>query len=367
MKQKAMMWKAVRQNRTVDNKGFSLLEVILSVAILAIISIPLLMYFVDSMKYSALMEKKQQATTFAQSIVEDLKGQEQLIVKPVGETHYSVPYLTDPASGYTIKQDNLLSDGTGDISLEKTEGNYDIVVTLSTSTIANENSRPVIYGIDDTTDVLAVEHNQMDEAVAYFAAVNNAYVVANPSAALLSQSEIKNNLTRQIQIDIASYATEYEVRIYYDYTCKDLQGTGSVDLWRTSDLLDVKIADLKNIYLLFDQDTSSSSKDYIKVNDVSATPLTIIPSLYLICQNPADNTAYRLSVDLLDVSQVICTNIRGNKGQVTYADGTINSSTMELTTDASPVRLINIKTEIYQKGHTAADEPYAVFETTKGE
>jgi len=38
-----------------NNGGFSLLEVILAMAILAIISIPLLSYFTQSMKYNAMM------------------------------------------------------------------------------------------------------------------------------------------------------------------------------------------------------------------------------------------------------------------------------------------------------------------------
>lgn len=362
-----MKRKVTKQNRAVNDKGFSLLEVILSMAILAIISIPLLMYFVDSIRYSALMEKKQQATVLAQAVVEDLKAQDRLIVKPEGETGYTVPYLTDPALGYAIQQNNLLADGTGNISLLHTNENYDVEITLSTDTAANDNTRPVIYGIDDTTDVLSVEHNQLNEALAYFVAVNNAYVVANPSAASLSQAEIKNDMTRQIQIEITPYATEYGVCIYYDYTCENLRGTGSVDTWRTSNLLDIKIAELKNIYLLFDQDTSSSARDSIKVSNVSATPLSSYPELYLICQNPANNSGYRLSVELLDVSQVIHTNIRDGFGQVTYADGTINTNTKELTSNTKPVRLIKIKTEIYPKGHSATDEPYAVFETTKGE
>lgn len=56
-----------------NNGGFSLLEVILAMAILAIISIPLLSYFTQSMKYNAMMADKQHATNLAQEVLEDLK------------------------------------------------------------------------------------------------------------------------------------------------------------------------------------------------------------------------------------------------------------------------------------------------------
>ena len=53
-----------------NNGGFSLLEVILAMAILAIISIPLLSYFTQSMKYNAMMADKQHATNLAQEVLE---------------------------------------------------------------------------------------------------------------------------------------------------------------------------------------------------------------------------------------------------------------------------------------------------------
>ena len=61
-----------------NNGGFSLLEVILAMAILAIISIPLLSYFTQSMKYNAMMADKQHATNLAQEVLEDLKNQKEL-------------------------------------------------------------------------------------------------------------------------------------------------------------------------------------------------------------------------------------------------------------------------------------------------
>lgn len=66
-----------------NNGGFSLLEVILAMAILAILSIPLLSYFTQSMKYNAMMADKQHATNLAQEVMEDLKKQPQLDRKSV--------------------------------------------------------------------------------------------------------------------------------------------------------------------------------------------------------------------------------------------------------------------------------------------
>ena len=82
-----------------NNGGFSLLEVILAMAILAIISIPLLSYFTQSMKYNAMMADKQHATNLAQEVLEDLKNQKELAVVTTG-AGFRVPYLE--GKGYTL-------------------------------------------------------------------------------------------------------------------------------------------------------------------------------------------------------------------------------------------------------------------------
>lgn len=54
------------------NAGFSLIEVVVSMAVLAIISIPLLSYFTESMRYNRMMAEKQKATLLSQEILEQL-------------------------------------------------------------------------------------------------------------------------------------------------------------------------------------------------------------------------------------------------------------------------------------------------------
>ena len=66
--------------KKVDNKGFTLVEVMLSMAILALISIPLMKYFSDSLRYAAQTAEKQKATLIAQETVEFIKSQQKLVV-----------------------------------------------------------------------------------------------------------------------------------------------------------------------------------------------------------------------------------------------------------------------------------------------
>ena len=152
-----------------NNGGFSLLEVILAMAILAIISIPLLSYFTQSMKYNAMMADKQHATNLAQEVLEDLKNQKELAqIKDVG-TGFRVPYLEGkgytllletpaaaPAPAFQAKNVYYASAGISGRA-------YDVEVSVSTAAAENDTDIPQIEGIDDTKDVVALEHNQLQE------------------------------------------------------------------------------------------------------------------------------------------------------------------------------------------------------------
>ena len=56
-----------------ENNGFTLIELVITIAVLAVISVPLLMYFTDSMRHSARMKEQQNAVIAAQNVLEDLK------------------------------------------------------------------------------------------------------------------------------------------------------------------------------------------------------------------------------------------------------------------------------------------------------
>ena len=68
------------ENRYRQRKGFSLIEVIIAVAILAILSMPILLYFTNSAIHSANGRHEQAADMAAQSIVEEIDAMQNLTV-----------------------------------------------------------------------------------------------------------------------------------------------------------------------------------------------------------------------------------------------------------------------------------------------
>lgn len=66
----------VKKNKSVGNQGFSLVELLVAVTILAIIAIPFLHSFVTAARTNAKAKKVMNATTAAQNVFEELKGEE---------------------------------------------------------------------------------------------------------------------------------------------------------------------------------------------------------------------------------------------------------------------------------------------------
>lgn len=357
-----------------NNKGFSLVEVVISMAILAIITIPLLQYFSDSMRYNAMMEKKQQATIFAQQLLEDLKSRrEPLIDNPSGAAAYTVSYLE--SLGYAVGNTTLDAEGKGSICMKHTEQQMDVEVTLSTDVSANEIERPMIYGLDDTTDILAVGGEQTKEAAVYFAAVNSAYAMEH-SSSLLSDSEIETRMRQEIHIQI-EYAGDYNVRVYAVYTCAGLREAGSSDTFVSSDWLNVTIGELKNIYLLYSKVTARdengfSKGDTVVVEREASVPADFAPDLFLICQKQDASTAdpgYQVQVKGYGLTGTIHTNIQPADLTGRVVDDSFNlfTNTKRLTEEEKPVRLVKIKVETFPANHSASDESYVSVETTKEE
>ena len=362
------------------NAGFSLVEVVLSMAILAIISIPLLAYFTDSMKYNVMMADKQHATTLAQEVAEQLKAQNKLVAKSAvagGLDTYGVSYLT--AAGYeldTSATDTLTSstDGIGEATYygaaDKIGEKYDVKVHIDTNTTHNATGISQIYGIDDTRDALVVDDDQFQEAVVYFKAVNEAAVDSGKTGVTSkTEAEIKTDMTRTINITMNKTTTGYEVIADAEYRSTIVDSTDTV-YNQNCELTSVHLKDLHAVYLLLEV---SKDKDIVSIT--KGTGVAITPELHVICQNIDSVPAgYKLQItgDIDPaVDPAIYTNLGKNShnGTITRNSGTPFSVQEDLVANKKEVRDADIQISVYKKGkgNTAGEEPYITVNASKGE
>lgn len=362
-----------------DQGGFSLLEVVLAMAILAIISIPLLSYFTDSMKYNAMMADKQHATILAQDIVESLKLQQKLVKISDSGTAYGVPYLLD--NKYVIDTsvpDTLYDDGVGEVQYYGAADNigekYDVKIHISTDTLENKEEVPQIYGIDDMRDVLAVDDGQFSEALNYFCALNQTYATQKKISPM-SMEDVKSNIERTIRVSIEKPAGTdyYNVIAESQYEGKDMQGAGSRDLFNGNcELANVHLKDVHAIYLLYEVHQKSDKLEILRGTLVNATP-----ELHVICQNDTASAPipddYVLNVDTAKsgYTPVIYTNL-GNGNPGTIKDSTLTSIVgpeTKLVRNKKEIRNVDIRVSVYKKGKglSTGEEPYITVKASKGE
>lgn len=365
-----------------NNAGFSLLEVVLSMAILAILSIPLMSYFTQSMKYNAKMADKQHASVLAQEVMEDLKNQPNLVENVNGSgftseyltnmKHYqvAVPY-TPAAPGSGLTGGSLEYYGAaGDIG-EK----YDVRVKINTGNAENVKTVPQIEGISDTRDVIALENGQRQAALDYFVAKNAQYASNNAITAQTPEA-ILGKMKRTFTVTVK----EKSVEVACSYKCEGVDGIPSEDdIFTCTNLAEEEIRNVENIYLMYEACPYQATDELRIQCDIGVA----VPKLFIICQNMDDVN----NIDTLkdnykfEITPVGCAmpKVASNIGTKSYEHpGTTNrgmiwnvSNVEPLVTETQGVRMVNIEVSVYQKnkGNEAdrEDYRYITVDSAKGE
>lgn len=354
----------MKKRMQTGNDGFTLIEVILSIAILALISVPLIKYFTDSLGYSVKTQEKQNATMVAQETIEFLKSQEVLMkwqsaTNSSGNTvmHYNITDAlkeqfgvpldqtieqfdaAHPSPGYDRSSGKGLLSYSYGVAPDGYSSGYDILVNLETNVGATEIARPIVYGIDDTTNVVAAEYNEEEDALMQFMARNAAalvqqrggyiigvtpeptgtsgpmYTVApegggdpddpvetatpSPFGEVEEQTEemIKENLRRTIHVDLdmqeeileGGTSTFYTVRVYYEYSCINISTTdpSNPDVVFSNDIINTNVKELEGIYIMFNKVHLTEDRIEFKWIGTGGTnpPEGQYPEIRLICQD----------------------------------------------------------------------------------
>ena len=134
-----------------DNSGLSIVEVLVAVAILAIVFVPLLKTFTQASTINARAQKLQNVTSLAEGVMEDVKGKSIQELHDLAAERADVSFLPLDKDG-TLTKGNLNNVPPYTVTYENvtaTQGiTYDAVVTIAT-----ENYKNKTKGADDIGDV----------------------------------------------------------------------------------------------------------------------------------------------------------------------------------------------------------------------
>ena len=268
------------------NKGFSLIELIIAIAILAIVLVPVLNAFVTSAKIDGKSKTELQATTAAQNIMEQIRGAD---FDDLLATSGSSLGTEGPDEVVEVHPDNEYKLIYHDVKVSKATYEVEALVSayaysdgLDAADDYNKSEHTLIYGLDRKYDGLYVCNDDLDTVAAEIAA----------KSSLADVTSIKNNLERYITIDVTSSTglpedTKAQLTISYKYSTYEIIKENKTDMYIPKD-----DASLRAIYLFFSPMGNaldkSSPKEHVTINHTGLLPMTV----YLVGQKAATETSF---------------------------------------------------------------------------
>lgn len=405
-----------------EDDGFSLIEVILAVAILALVTVPIINYFTYSALRTVDGRDKQTATIAAENVMEELNSYsnyeqiEGLIQtpppgsteKPVWKESTVLPSAAPPADllHTYIERELTLNDFKFQAKVGIDYGVYD------SDTKAVQGSEKIGEGTGDLTDpefndyeiprpsevystnnVVAVEDDQIDIALSEFYTSLNAETPApvGESAGLppaLDMTTIRDGIDRTICIDVDykdptdADCKVYTVRIYYVY---EYSGNRTEV---TLQKMDIETKSLENIFLFYNmlRDTNLTDKVRVRMGDLMTEEDIEKLGIYFALQEKPVPSGYKIQ-RVTSIGGGPSTNGKEMKASY-YTNGTKDHPIDATSFNVQPIppssgsgskspfvkrerskRIGRIRVYIYEKAPdgTLDSEPAAYMETTIGE
>lgn len=228
-------------------EGFSLVEVIIAVAMLAIIATPILAYFTNAAVSTSRGRDTQKANMVAQSVMEEVKScdsfdkVEQELVAAEGSTWTitstaDIPTATNKGSSVLNKSVTL--DGVNYKAIVTLD--YDYTAKSTDGPMYNDYSVPELKEVYSDTNVVLEETDQEDMALSN-------YLYSNKDK---SKKDIRAQMSRTICIDVVKDSSNSTNPIYTIRGCYQYSYSGEV---YETELKSTKIesSKLKNVYLFY--------------------------------------------------------------------------------------------------------------------
>lgn len=289
---------------SLDDDGFSLIEVILAVAILALVSVPILNYFTNSSLRTIDGRNKQTATMAAESVVEELNsysnykqikdltataapGAPAPSSTPVWKVSPAEPGEThDPQSDYIerkleVNGVNYLAKAKIDYGVYKSgmktiddsagekigHGNGDAI-----NSKFNDYRIPNPSEVYSESNVVAAEDDEIDSALSEFYTTLNASTPSGGNS-IVDWGVIEAGIQRTVCVDISykdSSKKEYEIRVYYLYTFT--HSGRSLETEVTLQNTCVKTSKFKRVFVFYDPLRAGATDESIRIRTGSEIP-----------------------------------------------------------------------------------------------
>ncbi|MBD5445051.1 MAG: prepilin-type N-terminal cleavage/methylation domain-containing protein [Lachnospiraceae bacterium] len=266
----------MKSTKTLDNKGFTLIEVLIAVFVLAIVVVPLLHSFVSSHRVNGKSKQYMRATTLAQDEMEIFEREK--VANLIDPTKYDYlgedgdPVQPDGNGRYVFVRENVDNNSGSNVS------KFDVVVTLdperstNTSRYYDTNTKQLFYmntiaSADSAVHVQSIRSASNlkgydDTIYEYFAA--NKDPVGDGST--WGTDVFNRNLARRIKVKIYQENNGLNiatiVKVIYEYVlCQDDVMPSTYQSYTEESIIfnnsaqsvgeDGKLPELKSVYLFY--------------------------------------------------------------------------------------------------------------------
>lgn len=296
-----------------DNHGFTLVEIVVTIMVLAIITVPLLSYFTDSVRHSARTKQQQNAVVLAQNTLEELKVSGQDLsdpykvlatpspaptIDPSASPDPSAPAATALATRVPWSEiaDKPLPAPTGSFyppyylyrNVSENGRSYLVQIKVTpkhnlTNTDMSGSTHTEVYEsvtmpeINSSTDVILQE-----DSTSFNEAVRQFHTTHVKQGGILTRDQIADDVRRSIRLTFqedTANIDNIEVVVYYNY---HYEGTGfgmsgsntyyQVSVKRAS----IPAKDLRNVFIFFEPD---SKGDHLQFGPEDSTDPNVETSL----------------------------------------------------------------------------------------
>lgn len=349
-----------REKLKLNDKGLSLVEILVAVAILAIILVPLLNTFVMADKANSKAEKMQTETLVAQNILERLKGKS---LEDIADDLNYEGIIDDNATSeeaYVFEIKDISYQGYNfDAKITLDPGPYNEAKDTEVDCDYNKFKMPVIDNINNDTNILALETTEMKDAMAqlyynYFDYVTSHELFDDDYLSMDDfNNVIESAIERKIVIDLDKNVTGFSVSVNYEYSAPSINGCGVV----TYVLNDKNVvSDLEGVYVFY----NSFVKDSIRINTSGFAEEDTFVDLYLVMQS--EGSYKKIRVDSASSDKV---NIYTN-GELVGSEAVINNGLVKK--EDARNRIYEVTVSLFQGGKNFTDEALVLeLTSTKGE
>lgn len=286
-----------------NNMGFSLIELVVSIAILGLVLLPILNGFVVAARANANSRKVQDQNMIVQNIMEEMKGKtvKDIILdyNRLGDECYEA-YPSLSGSGYELYASNIYEQKDQYYLLKRNIDNrYDALITLDASpykssyhlrdTDYNNYQMPLVREINSSNHLVAVQSFETEMAKTVLYANYVSYCIGEEITPMDAEY-IENSITRTINVDISLSASDILATVDLVYS-SSVTGCGSVSYTLATRNMASSDEGIYVFYQGFPSDSIRITNDTGQSFDVFAYEQSPIPNTVTVSK-PSDVNFY---------------------------------------------------------------------------